>query len=160
MHLQPCCDCPAAAAGTQKTGTTWLFQALHKHPSFSPALRRPGCVLASPLHPPPHRRPLAKTPLLCLITCRPARPGCGSMHAAAARARPRVVWPRAAARVLCAVSTHGSVWHSTTACSIRSCAAPRRETAAQFVAWASGPALHAQASSYLSQTGLRSSEVA
>jgi hypothetical protein len=31
-------------AGTQKTGTTWMFRALTKHPSFIPAIRRPGQV--------------------------------------------------------------------------------------------------------------------
>ena len=56
--------------------------------------------------PPPHRRPPATTPLLCSITSRPPRPGCGSMHAPAVWARPRVVWPRAAARVLQRTAGH------------------------------------------------------
>lgn len=65
------CCVETAFAGTQKTGTTWLFQALHKHSS---ALRRPGCALIPPLHP-GHRltadRFCSMTPrvLLCSIDC-------------------------------------------------------------------------------------------
>lgn len=51
--------------GTQKTGTTWLFEALNRHPSFISALRRPGCA-------PPHRR-LHGLPLSTCLKLLPMR---------------------------------------------------------------------------------------
>jgi hypothetical protein len=44
MHAVQAPDVHACDAGSQKTGTTFLYQSIIRHEAFVTSVRRPGCV--------------------------------------------------------------------------------------------------------------------